>query len=472
MSNSILENPTGVSEDGQNGFETVVKENGTVFSYNEANDDKDTVFNGYETVLRRGNSHVDVEQSFDQLPVVFEQSSQSVVASDVPSERSTSDVEQVFSSPRDQERKSRQRPLVLICICCLLIILCVILALLLTGVFGRDGNETEDANSRETSNRPVLPTAAPSVDATLTLPEETLAAIENDPDGPQAKAMEWFQKDLEEQNKLQNSSAYTSERMRQRYALATLYFAAEGDTWTQHTGWLTSDHECNWYSSAAEQPRYIEQGVTPCRSNSESISNLVLVNNNLTTDRIPEELYLMTDLRQFDMQMNHIKGPLSPSIQNMTKLARLRLGRNQMTGEIPSVIGELSQLQVLSLYTNKFNGPIPTTLGQAQELVQLWLSGNGLTGTLPTEMGQLSELQVAWLDQNDISGEVPSELGFLPKLQDIMLHENNLVGTLPTEFGMLGNYLVNLDLRSNRLTGSVPSEIGMMSRLNTLVLVR
>jgi hypothetical protein len=39
----------------------------------------------------------------------------------------------------------------------------------------------------------------------------------------------------------------------QRYALATLYFATEGDNWIDNAEWLLGEHECNWTKVSCDE---------------------------------------------------------------------------------------------------------------------------------------------------------------------------------------------------------------------------
>jgi len=40
---------------------------------------------------------------------------------------------------------------------------------------------------------------------------------------------------------------YTTERLLQRYALATLYVATDGPLWISSRNWLTDVHGCDWF---------------------------------------------------------------------------------------------------------------------------------------------------------------------------------------------------------------------------------
>jgi hypothetical protein len=44
-----------------------------------------------------------------------------------------------------------------------------------------------------------------------------------------------------------NPSFVCSQTIIQRYGLATLYFATQGDRWTNNDGWLSPSQECDWF---------------------------------------------------------------------------------------------------------------------------------------------------------------------------------------------------------------------------------
>jgi hypothetical protein len=343
---------------------------------------------------------------------------------------------------------SSRRALSIVVVALMIIVFTVIISLKLT----RGGTS------------PTSPTTdAPMTIPVMELPNSTLEAIERDPNSPQARAFKWSQTDTEE-----NPGEYSSERLLQRFSLATVFYATGGGTWTNSTNWLSSrEHECNWFSSASRE-EYAYEVTSSCASGSDTLTHLMLSNNNLTLEPnstgLPPELFLLTALTHLDLETNGLIGSLATDIANLHNLQWLRLGRNEMSGPLPSEIGSMPQLQVLSLFTNMFSGSLPASLSNLTNLVQIWISSNQFSSTLPTELGLLSALQIAWMDQNEFTGSLPTELAALSQLSDVLLNENSLTGTIPSEWGQLGNSLVTLDIRSNMLEGSLPTEIGALTR--------
>ena len=79
-------------------------------------------------------------------------------------------------------------------------------------------------------------------------------------ESPQASAVRWLMEDsllhkLIDSNQTRRNRRFLEEevgvssRILQRYALATTYFATGGPSWTESGGWLSSDHECTWFSA-------------------------------------------------------------------------------------------------------------------------------------------------------------------------------------------------------------------------------
>jgi hypothetical protein len=134
------------------------------------------------------------------------------------------------------------------------------------------------------------PTTAPSTEAPTTTPSASglsdLIVLLSDlwPDGrsalsdlssPQFRAAQWLSEEP-------NFGSYSDRRTLQRYVLATMYFATKGDQWTNSDGWLTTENECNWYST----------NVGICNSGAFQI--LDLESNNLQ-GQLPSELALLAD---------------------------------------------------------------------------------------------------------------------------------------------------------------------------------
>jgi len=177
-------------------------------------------------------------------------------------------------------------------------------------------------------------------------------------------------------------------------ALVALYNSTNGDGWTNHSNWLTTNTPCSWYGVICESDR---------------VTSLSLYYNQLS-GAIPPELGNLTALQYLYLGYNQLSGAIPPEIGNLTALTGLDLYGNQLSGAIPPEIGNLTALTGLSLGYNRLSGAIPPELGNLTALQYLYLSGNQLSGAIPPEIGNLTALTWLYLDHNPFSGEVPTVL--------------------------------------------------------------
>jgi hypothetical protein len=87
---------------------------------------------------------------------------------------------------------------------------------------------------------------------------------------------------------------YSEERRIQRYAMATIYFSLQGDSWLNNTGWLSNEHECQWFSR-------VNRGICSWPQ-PRNIRRLVLYYNNLH-GTLPNEIGLLTDLEEINLMV-------------------------------------------------------------------------------------------------------------------------------------------------------------------------
>ncbi len=137
---------------------------------------------------------------------------------------------------------------------------------------------TPNPTSEPTQQTPSPTTQSPA--------DQNLAALLSDvsPDGgaalrspstPQNNALKWLAGNA-------NLDSYSDERKIQRYALATLYYSTNGDSWKNKNGWLGDGDECGWWNHAENQ--FCVDGA---------VVELDLFQNNLV-GTIPAELALLS----------------------------------------------------------------------------------------------------------------------------------------------------------------------------------
>ena len=103
--------------------------------------------------------------------------------------------------------------------------------------------------------------------------------------------------------------SYSQIPQSEREALIALYYASNGDNWTNKTGWNGAvGTECDWY------------GVTCSGSD---LTELILSSNNLV-------------------------GTIPSGLGNLATLTTLQLGSNSLSGSIPTELGNLTSVAYLT----------------------------------------------------------------------------------------------------------------------------
>ncbi|XVF77185.1 hypothetical protein PTKIN_Ptkin14bG0025400 [Pterospermum kingtungense] len=220
-------------------------------------------------------------------------------------------------------------------------------------------------------------------------------------------------------------------------------------------------------------------------------------------------------LRNLNLNENHLERPLTRSIRNCRSLEVLDVGNNKIKGKFPHWLGSLPQLEVLVLRSNRLQGSIHDTWSNHSfSKIQIFdLSINCFTGTLPLryiknfkamvnlaksedaekylgvidrsigrfyrysiglvmkglemELEEIfNKLTVIDLSQNMFEGGISEVIGKLNSLKGLNLSHNNLSGCIPTSIGNLSS-LEWLDLSSNKLNGTIPETLLDVKSLST-----
>jgi Leucine-rich repeat (LRR) protein len=351
------------------------------------------------------------------------------------------------------------------------------------------------------------------------LPDYTTATIQRDSNSPQASAWTWLVEDVTMGDA---SNSNSDEQILQRFALATLYYATVGDTWTFRAShnWLShKTTECEWYSSPEDGYGIVCTGDN--NSNNDQVQKVALPNHNLQgiippemfglvpsltllnlgsntnlSGSIPSEVGLASNLVGLDLHDNALWGAIPSEIGLLRKLLWLTLADQVSTdnavvssalsmiarqsdeqaqqpglsSSMPTTLGLLTKLQHLRLENNRLTGQLPVELANLTDLVTLVLRHNLLTGQIPVDFGWLVQLQGLALDQNQLFGSIPSEFSQLSNLSELHLSHNQLTGPLPASLSALANTLTWLALSDNALTGSLPVSWNELAQLQTLQL--
>ena len=327
------------------------------------------------------------------------------------------------------------------------------------------------------------------------VPETTKIAL-NDKTSHQSQALNWLLEDPAVHD-------YSDERLMQRFALATLFMALNGQRWIRQGHWLSATHhECDWTQtdlvdlSANSTGSDARATLLPvCSGYPVRLYQELHLDGNNLQGSLPPEISLLTSLKKISLADNHLSGSLPTEVgllfnnlsslvlsknnlsgdmlgklfNNMTQLIELRLDHNSMMTRIPEELGLLGKLQYLSLANNGANGTIPSQLFDLVKLEVLDLSDNNLLGDIPSGLGNLHQIKILHLGKNKFSNTIPASFGRLSNLQQLRLEQNQIPGSLPTVLGRVTD-LEELDISLNKLTGTFPTQLSQLRKLKTLVL--
>jgi hypothetical protein len=206
---------------------------------------------------------------------------------------------------------------------------------------------------------------------------ESLSKLE-DPESPQFRALEWVK-----------SNPPTVEELKfkplvQKYVLAVLYFSTNGEEWLDNTGWLSSNEECEWFSTSS---------------------------NGIVCDWVGRVIGI-------DLRSNNLNGIIPSELVLLSEnLTRIRFNGNSLRGAFPSFVGEMTNLERFHAHWNFLSGTVPTNLGGlSSSLLSLRLGHNEFVGTIPWQLSDLQSLEALDFEANELTGTIPSFLGDLSNL--------------------------------------------------------
>mmetsp|Transcript_22386 Transcript_22386/g.41720 ORF Transcript_22386/g.41720 Transcript_22386/m.41720 type:complete len:704 (-) Transcript_22386:631-2742(-) len=238
------------------------------------------------------------------------------------------------------------------------------------------------------------------------------------PADPRVLAFDFLSSDDEEHIASNPLYLRSSHRIRQRYALATLFYATRGwVAWERPLNFLTSDHECTWNERWEEEfcfpngmcQKTVESKGAFCDEDPDVVDRLNFIEHRLDGG-LPTELGLLTGLTYLRMDGN--RGLGGSSIPEdigsyFPQLSYLHLGRNSLSGSIPPSIGMLSELKWLLLFDNMLSGSIPTGIASMTNLLDISLQRNLLNGTVPmVDWSQFDSLETLSIHSNNMVGNV------------------------------------------------------------------
>jgi hypothetical protein len=235
-----------------------------------------------------------------------------------------------------------------------------------------------------------------------------IAAFTNSDSG-EYNALQW----LVHEDPLQLHPKQDAERLLQRYALVSFYYAS--NDWKDETNWLDVTNECTWYGVVCD---------TNSKKSSETSPSMVVValefSNNGYGGTIPPDLTLLNHLTSLQLANNPITGTIEsiPWERWKTTLTLLNLAQNEWTGSLGTRIFQLWNLRELDLSDNlALTGSLPSLSIETLSNLESWkMKSTGMGGSLPTTIGRLIQLKTLELDHSKFSNQIPTELARLTNL--------------------------------------------------------
>jgi hypothetical protein len=334
-----------------------------------------------------------------------------------------------------------------------LIVVAIAVAILLASLGGALSQEPrvvslEDAGSAAHSiAQSEVPTSATVGELDLLfaeLPAHTQATIILG-NTPQYFAWEWL-------SHHQNITLLPEWRKKQLFALATFFYAFDGENWNPliKDRWMDdTKEECLWFSSgfggfvggeyrewSLEVDGFLQE--EPCNGIGEFTQiNLQYLKLSGLKPSFPPEIALLASLSDIHLYFNDLEGPLDDlfpaELYEMKSLEEIWLCTNHVSSYIPSEMGKLTQLKILVVSTNSISGPLPTELGLMTSLQLLDLHNNDISGAMPSEIWHISTLKKLELSNMPmLTGPIPTDLPFLAGLRSLNLSGSpGLHGSIP-----------------------------------------
>ena len=259
---------------------------------------------------------------------------------------------------------------------------------------------------------PAGPTAAPTSSPTVSAFDILLsylasispdggAALE-DPSSPQYQAAEWLFTNP-------GLSGYTETEINQRYALATIYLATDGDNWRLNNDWLDPElSECQWIGIGCEaQPA---SGRKLREDESSTTASLRGKNANEAKNKQRRTQALVFVVKKVQLFELALSGPLPSEIAILTETKDISCYGNSITGPIPDAIGDIAGLEILQLDGNFMTGTLPSSVFDLTALTKVRLETNEFTGTVPDTISQLSNLVDFRVENNMLTGEINPDI--------------------------------------------------------------
>jgi hypothetical protein len=344
--------------------------------------------------------------------------------------------------------------------------------------WGKENKNAAGATEGGSSQAPTVNVSAFVKDAILAEFGLITFQLLEDASFPQTKAAKWID-EVDTMFTFPMSSS-ESRAFRQRYAMATFFYATLGPNfWYDDINFLSELHECDWnqgsvgvicnkYLKVSEINLVLNglRGSIPPELGKLEALKAIVLDGNRISGSLPDELYQLTNLVTLSIPYSKLTGSLGAMIGNLGKLETLRIEGASLDGTIPSELRKLTNLNRLVLADNLLSGTIPRDVANLPRLQELNLSFNNLTGQVPS--GSYGALREFAVDGNQLTGSFPTSV-FGNPLRALTLHDNRFVGTLPNNAWSSARFITTLDISDNNFRGTIPNSIGSLFNLETLI---
>ncbi|XP_042497617.1 receptor protein kinase CLAVATA1-like [Macadamia integrifolia] len=145
-------------------------------------------------------------------------------------------------------------------------------------------------------------------------------------------------------------------------------------------------------------------GPTPTELSECKLLIRIRISKNFLKATIPPGFFNLPLVNMLEFSDNHFSGEHPDEISSEI-LGLLMLSNNVMTQRIPKAIGRLTNLRILSLDINQFTGEIPPEMFQLKSLSKININNNNLTGLIPSTLSRCSSLtsiQIKGLETDSI----------------------------------------------------------------------
>jgi hypothetical protein len=281
--------------------------------------------------------------------------------------------------------------------------ICFVLAVVLPIYLTRKSSNNKGlrpATSKTNSTESIKPQLNPPFQDDL--PLAVLGPIQKH-GGPFWKAIQWLLDDP-------NFHAYSRERQRQRFYLALIYYATNGDTtWIQNDHWLSYNvSECQWFSSTSfdvDSKYYLDH---VCDENN-TVINLSLSNNNLTGSLPIYYTDFLPVLKVFDIGGNYIGGSF-PVIISTPYIEIFIISKNFFGGSFFYDAGVyFANVKVIRIDWTTPEGNYQGALPYLVPKLEVFnLTGQYSDGEIWSSVGLLTNLEyLSYAHRCDVSGSIP-----------------------------------------------------------------